>query len=68
MENDEGAISHNGGMVDKDNIDKGLLALSDWLKYNTESAYRGEHRVLSVHDHEYYQEVIEAARDYLLED
>ena len=49
-------------------IDKGLWALSDWLKYNTESAYRGEHRLLSDHDYNYYQEVIEAARGRLAED
>ena len=65
---DEGPISHNGRMVDKSRIVDGLCELKDWLKYNTESAYRGEHRVLSDHDHAYYQEVIEAARDYLLED
>ena len=66
-QNDEGPISHNGRMVDKDNIDKGLWALSDWLKYNTESAWRNEHRLLSDHDYNYYQEVIQAARDYLAE-
>ena len=65
---EEGPISHNGRMVDKDNIDKGLWALSDWLKYNTESAWNHEHRVLSDHDYNYYQEVIEAARDRLAED
>ena len=67
-QNDEGPISYNGRMVDKSKIVDGLSELKDWLKYNTESAYRGEHRVLSIHDHEYYQEVIEAAKDYLLED
>ena len=61
-------VGHNGRMVSKDRIDKGLWALSDWLKYNTESAYRGEHRVLSDHDYNYYQEVIGAARDYLSEE
>jgi len=66
-QNDEGPISHNGRMVDKDNIDKGLWVLSDWLKYNTESAWRNEHRLLSDHDYNYYQEVIQAARDYLQE-
>ena len=55
-------------MVDKDRIDKGLWALSDWLKYNTESAWRNEHRLLSDHDYNYYQEVIGAARDRLAED
>ncbi len=55
-------------MVDKDRIDKGLWALSDWLKYNTESAWNHEHRVLSDHDYNYYQEVIGAARDRLAED
>ena len=46
----------------------GLAALRDWLKYNTESAWRNEHRLLSDHDYNYYQEVIEAARDRLAED
>ena len=52
---------------DKSRIVDGLCELRDWLKYNTESAYRGEHRVLSDHDHRYYQEIIEAAKNYLLE-
>ena len=67
-QNDEGPISHNGRMVDKSRIVDGLCEIKDWLKYNTDSAYRGEHRVLSDHDYAYYQEVIEAARDYLSED
>ena len=67
-QNDEGPISYNGRMVDKSRIVDGLCELKDWLKYNTDSAYRGEHRVLSDHDYAYYQEVIEAAKDYLLED
>ena len=61
------AESRNGRMVNKDSIDKGLWALSDWLKYNTESAWRNEHRLLSDHDHDYYQKVIEAARAELKE-
>ena len=40
----------------------GLAALRDWLKYNTESAWRNEHRLLSDHDYDYYQQVIEEAR------
>ena len=67
-QNDEGPISHNGRMVDKSKIVDGLSELKDWLKYNTESAWRNEHRLLSDHDYNYYQEVIEAAKDYLLED
>ena len=61
----------NGRMVDKDqwlDIDNGLACLADWLKYNTESAWNHEHRVLSDHDYNYYQEVIGAARDRLAED
>ena len=54
--------------MDRVEIRNGLWALSDWLKYNTESAYRGEHRLLSDHDYNYYQEVIEAARGRLAED
>ena len=53
--------------LNKYNIDKGLWQLSDWLKCNTESAWRNEHRVLSDHDHDYYQKVIEAARAELKE-
>ena len=55
----------NGRMVDKDRIDKGLWALSDWLKYNTESAWKNEHRLLSDHDYKYYQAVIKHAREVL---
>ena len=51
--------------LNKYNIDKGLWQLSDWLKCNTESAWRNEHRLLSDHDYDYYQKVIEAARDEL---
>ena len=53
--------------LNKYNIDKGLWQLSDWLKCNTESAWRNEHRLLSDHDYNYYQEVIEAARAELKE-
>ena len=49
-------------------IDKGLWALSDWLKYNTESAWRNEHRLLSDHDYDYYQGIIKEARERLSED
>ena len=54
--------------MDKAAIRHGLLSLSDWLKYNTESAWNHEHRKLSDHDYNYYQEVIGAARDRLAED
>ena len=54
--------------VNKAKVDNGLACLADWLKYNTESAWRHEHRVLSDHDYNYYQEVIGAARDRLAED
>ena len=66
--NETAAESRNGRMVDKDNIDKGLWALSDWLKYNTESAWKNEHRLLSDHDYAYYQKVLEAAESELSED
>jgi hypothetical protein len=55
-------------LKDKKNLDNGLWALSDWLKYNTESAWKNEHRLLSDHDYNYYKEVIDAARDRLAED
>ena len=58
---EEGPISHNGRMVDKDNIDKGLRALSGWLSDEG-------HKELGSNDYNYYQEAIQAARDYLLED
>ena len=57
--------------MDKVEIRKGLWALSDWLKYNTESAWRNEHRLLSDHDYTYYHKVLERAQDeleYCLED
>ena len=50
---------------DNERIDKGLWALSDWLKYNTESAWRNEHRLLSDHDYTYYHKVLERAKDEL---
>ena len=56
------------GMVDlkdKKNLDIGLWQLSDWLKYNTDSAWRNEHRLLSDHDYKYYQKVLERAQDEL---
>ena len=52
-------------LKDKKNLDIGLWQLSDWLKYNTESAYRNEHRLLSDHDYKYYQEVLKEARKQL---
>jgi hypothetical protein len=58
---EEGPISHNGRMVDKDNIDKGLRALSGWL---SDKGYEE----LGSNDYNYYQEVIGAARDRLAED
>ena len=54
--------------MDKSYVVIGLCELRDWLKYNTESAWRNEHRVLSDHDHAYFQQVIERAKDELLED
>ena len=54
--------------MDKAEIRNGLWALSDWLKYNTESAWRQEHRLLSDHDYTYYHKVLERAKDELTED
>lgn len=48
-------------MKDTKQIKEGLSQLKDWLKYNTESAWRNEHRLLSDHDHAYYQEILEGA-------
>ena len=56
------------GMVnlkDKKNLDNGLACLADWLKYNTESAWRNEHRLLTDHDYDFYQAVIKEAREEL---
>ena len=53
--------------MDRVEIRNGLWALSDWLKYNTESAWRNEHRLLSDHDYNYYREVIKEARKVLKE-
>jgi hypothetical protein len=47
----------------KGDICEGLWQLRDWLKYNTDSAYRGEHRVLSNHDYTFYRKLIENAED-----
>ena len=51
--------------MDRVEIRNGLWALSDWLKYNTESAWRNEHRLLSDHDYTYYHKVLERAKDEL---
>tara|TARA_Y100001951_G_C11069115_1_gene145073 strand:- start:175 stop:369 length:195 start_codon:yes stop_codon:yes gene_type:complete len=64
MKNDEGPISHNGRMVDKDNIAKGLLALSGYLSNEVDA----DNFNSGSDDYNYYQEAIQAARDYLLED
>jgi hypothetical protein len=56
MKQDEGPISHNGRMVDRSRIVDGLCAISDCLDG------------FKPIDNEYYQEVIEAAKDHLLED
>lgn len=63
-QNDEGPISHNGRMVDKDNIAKGLLALSGYLSNEVDA----DNFNSGSDDYNYYQEAIQAARDYLLED
>ena len=56
MKQDEGPISHNGRMVDRSRIIDGLCAIADCL-----DGFEPE-------DNEYYQEVIESAKNYLLED
>ena len=61
---EEGPISHNGRMVDKDNIAKGLLALSGYLSNEVDA----DNFNSGSNDYNYYQEAIQAARDYLLED
>jgi len=53
--------------MNRDEVISGLAALRDWLKYNTESAWRHEHRVLSDHDYNYYQKVITTAKTELEE-
>jgi hypothetical protein len=62
--------------INEDNarIGSGLACLADWLKYNTESAWKNEkfhllpQIVLSNNDYNYYQEVIKEARERLDED
>ena len=51
--------------MNKKQICKGLRELQDWIKYNTDSAWRNEHRLLSDHDHAYYQSVLKGAEDKL---
>ena len=60
-QNDEGPISHNGRMVDKSIIVDGLCEIKDVLSL-------AEDNFIGKQDSAYYQEVIEAAKDYLLED
>ena len=58
---DEGPISHNGRMVDKSRIVDGLSEIKDVLAC-------AEDNFVGKQDAAYYREVIEAAKDYLLED
>jgi hypothetical protein len=58
---EEGPISHNGRMVDKSKIVDGLCEIKDVLSL-------AEDNFIGKQDSAYYQEVIEAAKDYLLED
>lgn len=51
--------------MDQSEICKGLWALRDWIKYNTDSAWRNEHRLLSEHDHTYFQKVLRGAEEKL---
>ena len=60
-QNDEGPISHNGRMVDKSKIVDGLSEIKDVLAC-------AEDNFVGKQDAAYYREVIEAAKDYLLED
>ena len=52
-------------MNERQHTIEGLARLADWITCNTESAWRNEHRLLSDHDHDYYQKVIEEAKAQL---
>jgi hypothetical protein len=58
----EGPISHNGRMVDKSRIVDGLCEIKDFI------TNANEERVVTDNDIAHFEEVIEAAKDYLLED
>ena len=57
----ESTVGQNGRMVDKSRIVDGLCEIKDVLAL-------AEDNFISKQDSGYYQEVIEAAKDYLLED
>ena len=57
----ESTVGHNGRMVDKSIIVDGLCEIKDVLSL-------AEDNFIGKQDSAYYQEVIEAAKDYLLED
>ena len=57
----ESTVGHNGRMVDKSRIVDGLCEIKDVLAC-------AEDNFIGKQDAAYYQEVIEAAKDYLLED
>ena len=57
----ESTVGHNGRMVDKSRIVDGLCEIKDVLAC-------AEDNFVSKQDAAYYREVIEAAKDYLLED
>ena len=57
----ESTVGQNGRMVDKSRIVDGLCEIKDVLAC-------AEDNFIGKQDAAYYQEVIEAAQDYLLED
>ena len=57
----ESTVGENGRMVDKSRIVDGLCEIKDVLSL-------AEDNFISEQDGAYYKEVIEAAKDYLLED
>ena len=61
---DEGPISHNGRMVDKSRIVDGLCEIKDFIKTGANM----DGKIVTDNDIAYFEEVIEAAKDYLLED
>ena len=67
-QNDEGPISHNGRMVDKSRIVDGLCEIKNVLEHARKGRANLFSHDFTRKDYLYFEEVIEAAKDYLLED
>ena len=64
----ESTVGHNGRMVSKGRIVDGLCEIADYIYHKRNNASVIQVKYLSKEREAYYQEVIESAKDYLLEE